>query len=60
MNKLNKIFLVIIIFLSIALICMTFAYFNMRKVAEDNLNYFLEENRKVFELNKEIDENNVD
>lgn len=59
MNKLNKIFLVIIIVLTICLICMTFAYFNMRKVAEDNLNYFLEENKKVFELNKEIDKNNV-
>ena len=37
MNKLSKIFLVIIIILTIICIAMTISYFKMKKAAKDNL-----------------------
>lgn len=54
MNKLNKIFLIIIIILIIFSTFMTFLYVNMRKTAQNNMNYFLEEVNKVYEAKKRI------
>ncbi len=57
MNKLSKIFLAIIIVLTIALIGVTISYFNVRKAASDNLNNFLNALEKVHELEVERDIN---
>ena len=54
MNKLNKIFLSIIIILIIFSTFMTFLYVIMRKTAQNNMNYFLEEVNKVYEAKKRI------
>lgn len=43
MNKISKIFLLIIIVLLIALIVMTYSYFKMRTSAKENLQDYLTE-----------------
>lgn len=47
MNKLSKVFLVIIVILVIALGIMTFSYFNMKKAAQENLELFLKAESKI-------------
>lgn len=54
MSKREKIFLTIIVILTIALIIMIALYFNMRKSAQENLNHFLDKSEEVSELNHEI------
>ena len=54
MCKREKIFLTIIVILTIALIIMIALYFNMRKSAQENLNHFLDKSEEVSELNHEI------
>ncbi len=56
MNKLSKILLFIIIILIIALGIMTFSYFKMKTAAQDNLNLYLEANKKIMQLNEEYAE----
>lgn len=56
MNKLSKVFLVIIIILVIALGIMTKMYFDMRKSSELGLKSTLENANLLFEANKRIDE----
>lgn len=53
MNKLNKVFLVIIIILVIALGIVTSLYFNMRQVAHENLEAYLNAEKQITELIKE-------
>lgn len=56
MNKLSKIFLIIIVILMIALGILTYLYFNMRKVARNNLDELLKTSEQysnqIGELNK--------
>lgn len=47
MNKLSKIFLVIIVILVIALGIMTVSYFNMKKTSQENLDLYLKAERKI-------------
>ena len=54
MNKLNKIFLVIIMILLIALGIMTYLYFNMRKSAKNNLDMFLNEAEQLSKANEKL------
>ena len=56
MNKLSKIFLVIIILLIIALTTVTMLYINMRENAKKNLTEFLNTAEKLYEANTKIDE----
>ncbi len=59
MNKMSKIFLVIIVILLIALGIITSLYFNMRTSAKTNLNYFLnevEQKRIVLQENQKLEE----
>ena len=56
MNKLIKIFLGIIIVLSIALIIMSILYFDMRSKARKNLNDFLNQCEETTNLYKELNE----
>lgn len=56
MNKSNKIFLVIIIILLVVLGIMTVLYLNMRNVAKENLNQFLEVSEEKMKLNAKISE----
>ena len=61
MNKLSKIFLVIIVILVIVLGLMTFLYFNMKEAAEQNLDLFLKSERKITLLIRDYPElQNVD
>lgn len=53
MNKLNKIFLSIIIILVIALVIMTGLYFNMRRIAKENLNSYVNVAEEVLRWNLE-------
>ena len=53
MDKLRRIFLAIIIILTIALGIMTFSYFKMRNVAKENLDLYLEAENKITTLIKE-------
>ena len=55
MNKLNKIFLGIIIALAIALVIMTVLYFNMKSVAKKNLNEYLNKYEETSKLYEKID-----
>lgn len=55
MNKLNKIFLGIIIALAIALVIMTVLYFNMKSVAKKNLNEYLNKCKETSKLYEKID-----
>ena len=55
MNKLNKIFLGIIIALAIALVIMTVLYFNMKSVAKKNLNEYLNKCEETSKLYERID-----
>ena len=55
MNKLNKIFLGIIIALAIALVIMTVLYFNMKSVAKKNLNEYLNKCEETSKLYEKID-----
>ena len=51
MEKLNKIFLGIIIVLAIALIVMTYMYFKLRKIAKENLNAYINLSKQLQTLN---------
>lgn len=51
MNRLNKIFLVVIIMLVIALAVMVYMYFDMRKTAKTNLDAYVEAANKLVEIN---------
>lgn len=55
MNKLNRIFLGIMIVLVIALITMTVLYFNMKSVAKKNLNEYLNKCEETSKLYEKID-----
>ena len=50
MNKLSKIFLIIIIVLVIALTGVTISYFKVRKAAHENLNNYLDALKQIQEL----------
>lgn len=54
MKKLDKILLLIIIVLTVALVAMTVAFFRMRKTAKENLQSFLESERQIVELKDKI------
>jgi|GluameStandDraft_1065615.scaffolds.fasta_scaffold04227_14 hypothetical protein len=56
MNRLNKVFLIIILILSILLIIMTSLYLKTRKEAKNNLDLTLENAQRIYELNKELQE----
>lgn len=51
MIKSNKICLSIIIALTIMLIIMTCLYFNMRTIAQNNLDAYLQASKEKYELN---------
>ena len=55
MGKLNKILISIIVLLIIILAIVTYSYFRVKKVAQDNLNNFLEATNQIHELEKECD-----
>ena len=55
MNKLNKIFLGIIIALAIALVIITVLYFNMKSVTKKNLNEYLNKCEETSKLYEKID-----
>lgn len=55
MNKLSKIFLIIIIVLVIALTGVTISYFKVRKAAQENLNNYLDALEQITELKGEMD-----
>ena len=54
MNKLSKIFLVIIILLVIALVVVTYLYIDMRKVAENSKNDLLDLSNKMYEIRSQL------
>lgn len=54
MNKSNKIFLLLIFILLVALVVMTFLYLNMRNTAKENLNQVLETAEQNSKLTAEI------
>ena len=54
MNKLSKIFLVIIILLVIALGVVTYLYIDMCKVAESNKNDILDLSNKMYEIKSQL------
>lgn len=56
MKKLNKIFLVIIVVLFIALVIVSALYIDMRKQAKTNLDATLKSANELFEANKKIHE----
>lgn len=56
MNKLSKIFLLIIVLLVIALSIMTFSYFKMKKFAQDNLNLYLNAESEITQLHSDYQE----
>lgn len=56
MNKSSKIFLVIVIILSVTLAIMTVSYLKMRNTAKENLNQALETAEKNMKLNARISE----
>lgn len=61
MNRLSKIFLFVIIILSISLMIMTFSYYNMKKVAQNNLDKYLESQSMITLLIRDYPElQNVD
>ncbi|MCI8654920.1 MAG: hypothetical protein HFJ48_03475 [Clostridia bacterium] len=55
MNKLSKIFLVIIIILTIALTGMTYAFFYMMNVAKHNLELAIDCQRRLSEAYEKLD-----
>ncbi len=55
MNKLSKIFLIIIIVLVVALTGVTISYFKVRKAAQENLNNYLDALKQITELKGEMD-----
>ncbi len=54
MNKLSKIFLVVIILLVIALGVVTYLYIDMRKVAENSKNDLLDLSNKMYEIRSQL------
>ena len=56
MNKLSKVFLVIIIILIIALGIMTYLYFNALRIAKNNFESIITSANEVFEANKRIEQ----
>ena len=54
MKNLEKVLLVIVTILIIALIAMTVAFFNMRKNAEDNLQELLNSKKKMTVLKEKL------
>ncbi len=56
MNKLNKIFLTIIIILVILLGIMTAMYLNMRKAAKKSLDEVLKISEEKYELNNQLND----
>ena len=56
MNKLNKIFLAIIIILVILLGIMTAMYLNMRKAAKKSLDEVLKISEEKYELNNQLND----
>ena len=56
MNKLNKIFLAIIIILVILLGIMTAMYLNMRKAAKKSLDEVLKLSEEKYELNNQLND----
>ncbi len=55
MNKLSKIFLSIIIILVIALIIMTYLYFDMRNTAREFLNSYSEATSNLVSINEALE-----
>lgn len=47
MNKLSKILLLVVVVLIVALSIMTFSYFKVKKVAKENLNLYLNSEKKI-------------
>ncbi len=56
MNRLNKIFLSIIIVLAISLIIMIYLYFNMRNIAYQQISAYSESTEYSISLTKAIEE----
>lgn len=56
MNKLNKIFLAIIVILVILLGIMTAMYLNMRKAAKKSLDEVLKISEEKYELNNQLND----
>lgn len=50
MNKLSKLLLILIIILTISLILVTFAYWDMKKIAQENLDLYLNSEEKITQL----------
>lgn len=50
MNKLSKLLLILIIILIISLILVTFAYCDMKKIAQENLDLYLNSEEKITQL----------
>lgn len=55
MKKSEKILLLIVAILTVALITMTVAFFNMRKTAENNLQELLDAKKQMTELREKLD-----
>lgn len=55
MNKLSRIFLIVVIILSIALGIMTYLYFDMRTIAKRNLDAYVDAATSIYEI---VEENN--
>lgn len=53
MNKLSKILLAVIIILVIALVITLFAYFDVKKVAKENLNLYLKSEERITNILKD-------
>ena len=58
MNKLNKIFLGIIVILVIVIIAITYLYFNMRETAKKNLNGYVEVASLLYDITSSNKPNN--
>lgn len=56
MNKLNKIFIIIIVILAVALCIMTYEYITLRQTSKNNLEDTLNHAEELYEANKKIDE----
>lgn len=56
MNKLNKIFIVIIVILAVAFSIMTYKYITLSQTSKNNLEDTLKHAEELYEANKKIDE----
>lgn len=57
MNKLSKIFLIINIILVIALGIMTYLYFDMRTIAKQNLDAYVDAATEILKINEARNQN---